>query len=314
MILSFSGTCFAQSSSFSNDISITDHLGREVVIPQDVKRIVSGYYITTSMLIALGLDDNVVGIEAKANTRPIYALAAPHYLNLPNVGSAKEFNLEGCLALKPDLVILPIRLKDVLAVNPEDMDLLIETITMIGLATGTEEKAQKLIQYYDDAMEEISKITKDNRSEKKVYLGGNSSLLSTASSKMYQGTLIENAGGINVAADINDTYWANISYEQLLAYNPDVIVIVPEAGYTKADVMNDTQLQMVTAVRNGEVYEMPDAFEAWDSPVPSGILGTMWLTSILNESDYSFDEFKADAASFYREFYGIDIDIDKITK
>ena len=289
------------------------------------KRIVSGYYITTSMLIALGLDDNVVGIEAKANTRPIYALAAPHYLNLPNVGSAKEFNLEGCLALKPDLVILPIRLKDsvavlesmgvnVLAVNPEDMDLLIETITMIGLATGTEEKAQKLIQYYDDAMEEISKITKDNRSEKKVYLGGNSSLLSTASSKMYQGTLIENAGGINVAADINDTYWANISYEQLLAYNPDVIVIVPEAGYTKADVMNDTQLQMVTAVRNGEVYEMPDAFEAWDSPVPSGILGTMWLTSILNESDYSFDEFKADAASFYREFYGIDIDIDKITK
>ncbi len=75
MILSFSGTCFAQSSSFSNDISITDHLGREVVIPQDVKRIVSGYYITTSMLIALGLDDNVVGIEAKANTRPIYALA-----------------------------------------------------------------------------------------------------------------------------------------------------------------------------------------------------------------------------------------------
>ncbi len=117
-----------------------------------------------------------------------------------------------------------------------------------------------------------------------------------------------------MAADINDTYWANISYEQLLAYNPDVIVIVPEAGYTKADVMNDIQLQMVTAVRNGEVYEMPDAFEAWDSPVPSGILGTMWLTSILNESEYSFDEFKADAASFYREFYGIDIDIDKITK
>ena len=278
MILSFSGTCFAQSSSFSNDISITDHLGREVVIPQDVKRIVSGYYITTSMLIALGLDDNVVGIEAKANTRPIYALAAPHYLNLPNVGSAKEFNLEGCLALKPDLVILPIRLKDsvavlesmgvnVLAVNPEDMDLLIETITMIGLATGTEEKAQKLIpilrRCYGGDIEK--KLTKDNRSEKKVYLGGNSSLLSTASSKMYQGTLIENAGGINVAADINDTYWANISYEQLLAYNPDVIVIVPEAGYTKADVMNDTQLQMVTAVRNGEVYEMPDAFEAWDS-------------------------------------------------
>ena len=60
------------------EIKITDHLGREVVFKEKPKRIVSGYYITTSLLIALGLEDNVVGIEVGADQRPIYLLAAPN--------------------------------------------------------------------------------------------------------------------------------------------------------------------------------------------------------------------------------------------
>jgi iron complex transport system substrate-binding protein len=59
---------------------------------------------------------------------------------------------------------------------------------------------------------------------------------------------------------------------------------------------------------------MPDSFEAWDSPVPSGILGTMWLASILNEKAYAFDTFKADAAEFYKEFYNIEINTEEIKK
>ena len=39
---------------------------------QPAQRIVSGYYITTSACIALGLKDKMVGIEAKADKRPIY--------------------------------------------------------------------------------------------------------------------------------------------------------------------------------------------------------------------------------------------------
>lgn len=76
------------------------------------EKIVSGYYITTSLLIALGCTDQVVGIEAKADSRNIYALAAPTMLDLPNVGSAKDFNLEACIALEPDLVILPKKLSE----------------------------------------------------------------------------------------------------------------------------------------------------------------------------------------------------------
>lgn len=160
---------------------------------------------------------------------------------------------------------------------------------------------------------EVEKIAK-NGEEKKIYISGNSDFLSTATAKMYQNYIIETAGGINVAADIDDTYWATISYEQLLAYNPDIIIIAPSADYTKEDVLKDDKLTAISAIESGNVYAMPDKFEAWDSPIPSSILGTMWLTSILHEEAYSYDEFRKDAADFYSQFYGIEIDEDDIEK
>ena len=126
-------------------VTVVDHAGREVVIEEEPQRLVSGYYISTSALIALNLDEKLVGIEAKANKRAIYKLAAPALIDLPNVGTAKEFDLEGCAALEPDLVILPLKLKsavetleglgiDVLLVNPENQELLTSMINMIAAA------------------------------------------------------------------------------------------------------------------------------------------------------------------------------------
>lgn len=320
------GNTNESSPSEPKETMITDHAGREVEVTGDYKKIVSGYYISTSMLVALGLEDKIVGIEAKAEKRPIYKLAAPELLELPNVGTAKDFDLEGCLALKPDLVILPKKLTDqakslsdmgitVIVVNPENEKLLNETIEMIGTATGTTEKSEELIAYYNDRYSELEKKITENSIEKpSVYLAGTSDILSVASGSMYQNSVIEKAGGVNVAKDITDPSWASISYEQIIAYNPDMIVLIPEAEFTKEDVLKNPQLANIKAVKNGAVYEMPDKFEAWDSPVPSGVLGTMWLASIINEKTYSFDDFKTDAAKFYKQFYNIDIDQTLITR
>lgn len=305
-------------------IVVVDHLGREVTFDKPAERIVSGYYITTAMLLSLGLKDNIVGLEAKANARPIYEIAAPELLELPSVGTMKEFDLEGAVALDPDLIVVSVRLKDavesmeklgvkVIAVNPENIELLNEALNMVAKATGHEENAKKLIDYNNEKTSMVKDLVKD-KDRKDVYLGANTSFLSTASSKMYQHELIQTAGGNNVAGDIDDTYWAEISYEQLIAYNPDVIVGIPGTSYSKDDIMNDDKLKGIKAVENNDVYFMPSNFENWDSPIPSGILGTLWLTSVLHEDLYSFEEFKDDVFSFYKEFYGVEINKDNITK
>ncbi|WP_270301080.1 ABC transporter substrate-binding protein [Terrisporobacter petrolearius] len=314
-----------QEKSQPKEVTITDHAGREVKVTGNYEKIVSGYYISTSMLVSLGLNDKLVGIESKAEKRPLYKLAAKELLELPKVGTAKDFDLEGCIALKPDLVILPKKLTEqaktlsdagitVIVINPENEKLLKESIEMVATATGTTEKAKKLLSYYDEQYGKLEKLTKDSKEKPSVYLAGTSDILTVASGKMYQNSVIEKAGGVNVAKDLTDDQWAKISYEQLLKYNPDMIVIIPEAEFTKEDVLKDPQLANLNAVKNKAVYEMPSDFEAWDSPVPSCVLGSMWLASIIDEEGYSFDDFKNDAASFYKEFYNVDIDKELVTK
>ena len=302
------------ASETSYPVTVTDQAGRQVTIESQPETLVSGYYITTSLLIALGLQDELVGIEAKADTRPIYALSAPELLELPSVGTAKEFDLEGCAALAPDLVILPLKLESAadslaelgipaLLVNPEDQALLNEAVTLIGTATNTQARAQALLDFSAEQEQRLAD-TLAGAETPSVYLAGNSDFLSTAGDAMYQSDMIRMAGGVNAAAEITDTYWAEVSYEQVLAWDPDYIVLASDAGYTVDDVLADPNLAGCAAVENGNVFQIPGDAEAWDSPVPGGILGAVWLSSVLHPDLCPEADSLAVIDEFYQTFYG----------
>lgn len=295
-------------------ITLTDQAGREVTIAEEPEKLVSGYYISTSLLIALELDDKLAGIEAKADKRAIYRLSAPELTGLPSVGSAKEFDLEGCAALEPDLVILPLKLRDaaqtleelgisVLLVNPENQALLTEMIRLVAAATDTEARAQSLLDFTAEQDERLTR-TLTGAEQPKVYLAGNSSMLSTAGSAMYQSDMIRLAGGANVAAELSDAYWVDVSYEQLLAWDPEYIILASDAEYSPEDVLADPNLADCSAVASGNVYQMPGDAEAWDSPVPSAILGAVWLSGILHPDLCPEADCAALIDAYYETFYG----------
>ena len=317
LALLLSLTAVASAENVENTqypVTLTDQAGREVTIQEEPQRIVSGYYISTSALIALGLQDKLVGIEAKAAKRPIYQRSAPQLIDLPNVGTAKEFDLEGCAALEPELVILPLKLKDaaktledlgfpVLLVNPEDQAQLEEMISLIAAATNTQSSAQALLDF-TAAQEALLEKTLEGTRTPSVYLAGNSALLSTAGDAMYQSDMIRLAGGVNAAAELTDTYWVEISYEQLLAWDPDYILLASDAGYTVEDVLADPNLADCAAVKNGNVFKMPGKAEAWDSPVPSGILGAVWLANLLHPEAFTEEDCAEVIDEYYETFYG----------
>ena len=313
----------------SYPITVTDMAGREVTIESEPQRIVSGYYISSSACIALGLTDRMVGIEAKAEARPIYSAAAPALLELPNVGTAKEFDLETCLSTEPDLVILPMKQKDTAAaleelgipallVMPESHEQIIEMFALIANAANVVENSQKLINYYTSELAEVSALVA-GAEQSVVYITGTSSYLTTAPGQMYQSSLITSAAGTAAGADIEGNSWVEISYEQLLTMNPDVIVVPTNsmanapAEYPVEDLLNDPQLSEVTAIKNGAVYQMTTGFEAWDSPAPSGVLGVKWMVQTLHPELYSTEDFAADVQEFYQTFYGFTPDTAAIT-
>ncbi len=305
-------------------ITITDQAGREVILEKPAETIVSCYYITTYACMALGVDDRIIGLEKKADSRPIYHMAAPELLELPNVGSLKEFNVEAAAALEPDLLIMPKKLKDhaqtltdlciaVLVVDPETQEGMEQMLTLIAKLCGVEEKAQALLSYYQETLENLPNAGLLS-TVLSVYMGSNSSYLETAPAAMYQSDLIYMASGMNVAAKLEGDYWTEVSYETIITWNPDVIVIPCGASYTREDILNDVNLADVAAVKNGAVYQMPKGIEEWDSPVPSGALGVLWMYSVLYPGFYPFEDFQADVVSFYQTFYGFTIDTDLITK
>src|SRR5699024_7137031 len=112
------------------------------------------------------------------------------------VGSGKGINVEETAALEPDLVIIPKKLSDsveqfealnipVVVIDPETLDSFLETVDILGKLTGCEEKAQSLIDDYNQVITEVSELTKDVENKPLVYIAG-SDMLRTAGTGMYQ--------------------------------------------------------------------------------------------------------------------------------
>jgi len=298
----------------ASPLAVPDQLGREVTIEEEPKTLASGYYISTSLLIALGVQNELVGVEAKADKRNIYSLSAPEIQSLPSIGTAKEFDLEGCAALAPDLVIVPAKLKDsipqmeemgltVLAVKPENQAGLFGAIELLAQATNTTARGEELEMAIDSNLAALAEAVAGTDAPS-VYLAGNSSVLETAGPAMYQNTMIENANGTNAAASVEDTYWAEVSYEQILDWNPDYIILASDAEYDVDSVLNDAALADCTAVKESHVYQLPHAVEAVDSPVPASFLGSVYLASVLHPEQVTEEYYHAAADEFYGNFYG----------
>lgn len=300
-------------------LTVTDQIGREVVIEKPAKKIVSSYYISTAITIALGKKENLVGIEMKADSRKLYQKAAPEIISLPAVGSGKGLNIEETANLDPDIVIIPQKLKEsveqleqlnipVIVIDPETLENYNACVWLLGNVYGCQDKAKELMAYYEKKINEAEEIVSSKiDSMPTVYLASGASYLRTCTSNMYQDKLIHMAGGINVSDGLEEGYWAEISKEQLLDWNPDYIFPVSYAEYTVDDILKDSDLAQVQAVIDKNVIMFPSSIEPWDYPTPSSVLGILWLTHILHPEIYTKDTYMTEAKTFYKTFFQIDV-------
>lgn len=308
-------------SSGGEDTSIvlTDQAGRTVTLEKSADRVVSVYYLSTSVLVALGAQDKVVGLEQKADSRVLYQMAAPELIDRPAVGSGKGVNVEETAALEPDVVILPMKLAEqaeqfeklnipCLVVDPETLDGFWTTVELLGEATGTQERAEELIQYQRGIMESVATRCAETEERPSVYIAG-SDFLRTAGSGMFQNELIEMCGGVNAAAELTDASWTDISPEQLIGWDPERIYMVSYAEYTRDDVLNDTRFASLQALRAEETNFLvfPSAIEPWDYPTASMALGALWLGHQLHPDMIPEEEYVSEAQNFYRTFFGIEV-------
>lgn len=101
-------------------------------------------------------------------------------------------------------------------------------------------------------------------------------------------------------------YSQELTVEQLLLWNPDVIVVSnTRAVQSPVDaVLTNPKLKNIKAVKQGAVYPCPIGAFWWDRPSPEAILGVLWLSQTLYPEVMADVDLKHEARFFYHTFYG----------
>jgi len=213
--------------------TVYDELGRQVVVPTDPRRVVALAPSITEIVFALKQEHRLVGVTRFSDYPP----AAKR---LPTVGTYIYLDLEKIVSLRPDICIavkdgnpesVVLRLEalgiPIYAVDPRNMDAVIETILEIGNLLHETERAENIAnslrQRIDAVIERVSKI---DRRPKVFFQIGISPVVSVGTDTFIH-ELIDMAGGVNLTA--GSVPYPRYSREQVLAMAPEYIMITSMA-------------------------------------------------------------------------------------
>jgi iron complex transport system substrate-binding protein len=301
--------------------TVTDSAGRAVAVPAKVERVFPAGPPAAIMLYTLA-PELLIGWP-RANS------AAEREFLLPDIGARPEVgritgrgntaNVEAVLAVKPDLILdigyvsdtfvsLADRVQEQTRIPYALLDGHIETTAAayrtLGALLGRPGDAEALAQDADATLKTIASriggIPKDKRA--RVYYARGPRGLETGLGTSINMEAIDLMGQ-NVAGGTRGGL-ANVSIEQVLAWNPEVILTVdPQFADS---VARDPTWASVAAVRSGRVELAPHLPFGWVDLPPSvnRLIGLWWLGKKLYP-DLFPEDMRALTRDFYRRYYHV---------
>lgn len=313
-------------------VMIKDMAGRDVTIPGNVNRILALHPIPSYFLYSLA-PDKVASKDMVFETRylgkdsvKVYSDADRDKLSkLPTTGVFfKGLDPEQLLQIKPDVIITMTKdpkINDlaskvnlpIIAVSKDTMADYEQSMRLIGKVVGNEAKANKLADYWQKTINEVKDKVKAIPNDKrvKVFFAGANGILTTPGSQTIMASIVETAGGDNVAKGLtgNQTDESlTVSLEQILNWNPEVIIVGTQKG--KDQIMSDAAWKDITAVKNNKVY-VQSRYASLDGV--TALMGLTWLEGKLYSNDSEFETyFATKMKEFYLLFHDYPITSDQI--
>ena len=322
--------CGAQSAPTEDENTapetrvFTDSVGREVTVPAQIDKVALSGPMAQIVLFAL-CPDKLVGISNAWDESAAQYLDTEYY-NLPLLGQLYggkgELNLETLLESGAQVVIDVGEAKDGIV---EDLDALQEqttipfvhisaalatmdeTYTMLGDLLGMPDEAKALADYcrstYDRALTIADSVEKANL----LYITGDAGLNVIAQGAYHAEVIDLLSNNLAVVDEPSSKGTGNeVDMEQILNWNPDVILFAPDSIYDT--VAGDAAWQGVTAIQNGAYYEVPMGPYNWMGFPPSvqRLLGMLWMAKVLYPAAADFDLY-TEAAQYFKLFYHCDL-------
>ncbi len=299
-------------------VQVVDQLANTAIVPQPVERLICVYGPGTYLIYALGAGGRLVeawyvGVKGILQAWDAMFQIEPRLADILAFGDP---NVEDMVARGAQLVFAGGSQHDAFAKQLRELgipviqyametsDALKEAMVLSAQVLGPEAKRRAALFLYDflriteTVKHDLVQVAPADR-PRVLFVGTDP--LKVASGDMYQTWLIDAAGGVSVSADLRGA-WNAVNLEQILVWNPDVIVIPPYGPVKTTDLTANADWQAVRAVREGRVYRMPRVFGPMDTPVPESLLGVLWLANVLHPGAITLD-LAAEMNGFYARYY-----------
>lgn len=310
---------------------ITDMAGRKVTVPtaENIKSVFSAGPVAAIFLYMVA-PDKLLGWNYELNDVE-KSIILDKYQDLPNFGMGDAVNYEAVIAANPTIAINSGKINDamvsdcdalseslgipVVAVDNE-LNNSAEAFRFMGELLGVEDHAEELAQYAEQVFTDINALS-DIPEEKKVsvYFGNGEDSLETAPRGSQHAQILDAINAVNVAdLELGDGSRVQISAEQLLAWDPDVIVVNGEPKADKSgnsaaeDILSNPDYASLKAVQDQKVYGTPNAPFSWvDRPAgPNRLIGMRWFSALIYP-EYIKCDINEEIHKFFDLFYHVDL-------
>ena len=310
---------------------ITDMAGRKVTVPaaENIESVFSAGPVAAIFLYMVA-PDKLLGWNYELNDVE-KSIILDEYQDLPNFGMGDAVNYEAVIAANPTIAINSGKINDtmvsdcdalseslgipVVAVDNE-LNNSAEAFRFMGELLGVEDHAEELAQYAEQVFTDINALS-DIPEEKKVsvYFGNGEDSLETAPRGSQHAQILDAINAVNVAdLELGDGSRVQISAEQLLAWDPDVIVVNGEPKADKSgnsaaeDILSNPDYASLKAVQDQKVYGTPNAPFSWvDRPAgPNRLIGMRWFSALIYP-EYIKCDINEEIHKFFDLFYHVDL-------
>lgn len=310
---------------------ITDMAGRKVTVPtaENIESVFSAGPVAAIFLYMVA-PDKLLGWNYELNDVE-KSIILDKYQDLPNFGMGDAVNYEAVIAANPTIAINSGKINDamvsdcdalseslgipVVAVDNE-LNNSAEAFRFMGELLGVEDHAEELAQYAEQVFTDIN-VLSDIPEEKKVsvYFGNGEDSLETAPRGSQHAQIFDVINAVNVAdLELGDGSRVQISAEQLLAWDPDVIVVNGEPKADKSgssaaeDILSNPDYASLKAVQDQKVYGTPNAPFSWvDRPAgPNRLIGMRWFSALIYP-EYIKCDINEEIHKFFDLFYHVDL-------
>lgn len=310
---------------------ITDMAGRKVTVPtaENIESVFSAGPVAAIFLYMVA-PDKLLGWNYELNDVE-KSIILDKYQDLPNFGMGDAVNYEAVIAANPTIAINSGKINDTMVSDCEalseslgipvvavdnELNNSAEAFRFMGELLGVEDHAEELAQYAEQVFTDINALS-DIPEEKKVsvYFGNGEDSLETAPRGSQHAQILDAINAVNVAdLELGDGSRVQISAEQLLAWDPDVIVVNGEPKADKSgssaaeDILSNPDYASLKAVQDQKVYGTPNAPFSWvDRPAgPNRLIGMRWFSALIYP-EYIKCDINEEIHKFFDLFYHVDL-------